>query len=892
MQDQLNTFSLFSRLTSFFTSAADFPSLLSSIKQALDYCQIKNSFELFIWQEEKLFLGTQKGLIEKNKEQLISNSLFWKDLIEDKKTVQKGNIMFIPVVSNRSTAGFLTTEVFRNSEEEELFKIIANLVGLCLPNIVLIRSNSPESRDLYNLLNIFPIIITIKDREGKFLFVNTFAKNTLQLCHDIVGKTYADIFPKETATELRKIDEQVWKEGKTKTSTYSVDQDENKKHYLTGKAKISLAGQDLLATFSLDISKEVVALDSLALTELKYKQLVETATDFIYRCNSDGKFIYMNQVGLNILGKSLEEVQQMHYLDFVRPDYQDKVLQYTKEQFSARTASCYYEAPIITVKGEVWLGANVSMEMDNDWIQGYNVLARDITERKKVEEELLSAKKAAEGLMKSKEQFISVMSHEIRTPMNAVVGMANLLADANCLPHQKQYLDVLKISADNLLNILNNVLDLSKIEAGKLRQESFRFSLRETLNKTKQTFKHIAEEKKIDFSIDVADNVPDILWGDQLKLNQIFLNLVSNAIKFTSKGFVKVTVKVKKRYLSEIVLTFNVEDSGIGINENQINSIFESFTQASSDISSQYGGTGLGLTITKKLVEFLGGEIFVKSIPKTGSTFNFTLSFKYKALEQILDIEPEDQTSDNDLSGLRVLVAEDNEMNQLLINEFLTNKGMHVDIAKNGKESVERVEVRSYDIILMDLQMPVMNGYEAAKIIKAYHKVPIIALTASTSLTTESHDFDELVTKPFEPKELFSKIATLTGREFLIKRKKNEQGMSSLVTNLNYLKEASAGNVKFIHEMINIFLRQTPGYLSLLKELGDQKDWLEFRKIMHKIKPTISMMGIYSLDSVVKQIEICSKEHKNLEQLPILLAELENVCGKAFIELKEELTRN
>jgi PAS domain S-box-containing protein len=395
----------------------------------------------------------------------------------------------------------------------------------------------------------------------------------------------------------------------------------------------------------------------------------------------------------------------------------------------------------------------------------------DISDRKQSEEYLRLAKEKAEESDKTKEQFLANMSHEIRTPMNAVVGMTNLLLNTKLDLKQEYYLKAIKQSADNLLVIINDILDFSKIRSGKLTIEKTSFNLFHLAENLCQTFSLKAEERKIDFNVHTDEKIPENLVGDPVRLNQILINLVGNAIKFTEDGSVYVRIMLLKNTGKEVQLLFSVSDTGIGIPEDKIGDIFEGFTQASSSTTRKYGGTGLGLTISRQLVQLQGGDINISSQVGKGTIFSFEL------VMQIAEAEPEQEessivnsTGTND-PLIRILLAEDNSFNQTVACDTLQLlfKNCSTVIANNGQEVLSLLSQQEFDLIIMDIQMPLMDGIEATKRIREgnepYCNIPILAMTASASSEEKflclNAGMNDVLTKPFAPAKLKEQISTL-----------------------------------------------------------------------------------------------------------------------------------
>lgn len=392
----------------------------------------------------------------------------------------------------------------------------------------------------------------------------------------------------------------------------------------------------------------------------------------------------------------------------------------------------------------------------------------DITKERKSQESILWAKEQAEQAAIAKTQFLSTMSHEIRTPMNAVIGITHLLMQ-NAREDQAEYLKILKFSAENLLVLINDILDFNKIEAGKITFEEVDFSLKDLLINIRAALSQKAADKGIQLKLMMDDDLPEAVKGDSVRIGQILTNLVSNAVKFTDYGRVIISASILKKEADYTTITFEVKDTGIGIPQEKWDSIFDSFTQASSETTRKYGGTGLGLTITKRLLELQGSKIQLESAPGEGSIFYFDLRLKNSSFHFKKRTEP-DMTSQKhpSLKGLKLLIADDNRINIIVAQQFFKRWDIESDVAENGLLALQMVQQANYDLVLMDLQMPEMDGYEATRQIRAlnddkFNKIPIIALTASAMLDIKDKAFsvgmNDYISKPFNPDELYLKIA-------------------------------------------------------------------------------------------------------------------------------------
>ncbi len=379
----------------------------------------------------------------------------------------------------------------------------------------------------------------------------------------------------------------------------------------------------------------------------------------------------------------------------------------------------------------------------------------------------------AEQSEKFKQQFLANMSHEIRTPMNSVIGLTNLLIKSKLDAQQAKYLNVIKKSSENLLVIINDILDLSKIEAGKMEFEKIPFSIEESLDTVYHTMVFKAEEKNLELEKLIEPGVPDVILGDPVRLNQILINLCGNAIKFTEKGKVRILVKELSRLDNQSIIEFSVSDSGIGIPETQLNKIFESFSQASSETTRKFGGTGLGLTISKQLVELQKGSIYVQSEVGKGTTFSFKIPYETGSITDFKESKSgTEHVKGEDLKGLRILLVEDNMFNQMVAVDTLNDliEELTIDVAEHGLVALEKLRSNEYDVILMDIQMPEMDGFETSRRIRSdfgppARTTPIMAMTANVTQEEVEKCFESGMTahisKPFDPQELLNKLGKL-----------------------------------------------------------------------------------------------------------------------------------
>lgn len=524
---------------------------------------------------------------------------------------------------------------------------------------------------------------------------------------------------------------------------------------------------------------------------------------------------------------------------------------------------------------------------------------QDISEQKRTEAELIKAKELAEKAVVIKEQFLTNMSHEIRTPMNGIIGFARILESTNLDNDQKQSVEAIKKASHNLMFIINDILDFSKIEANKMTFETVNFSLSKTVNSVIELLYPNAKEKKIKLLYDIDPDINDNLIGDPTKLSQILVNLVGNALKFTEKGYVEVVVTEMLETETDSLIKFSVIDTGIGIPKDKIDSIFESFNQASNETTRKYGGTGLGLTITRKLVELQGGKITVESVVSKGSEFSFSLDYKKAQKGTANNTKLKNVAIAPDfLKDIKILLVEDNELNQLLAVKVFGKWDKQIDIADNGKIAIEKITNTDYDIILMDIQMPEMDGNELTNHIRTKmgekSTVPIIALTAHATLEEEKrclqNGMNDYLSKPYDFNVLLEKLY-----QNLNKNKGNTIQSTELPTpemitekliNFKYLKDFAEGDDSFIKNMISIFLENTPETMAIILKSNKNDDIKTLKEEIHKLKSSISLLGISKASESIAIIENEIETNPLSEKRKEEVVYLNEICHLAIKELE------
>ncbi len=503
-------------------------------------------------------------------------------------------------------------------------------------------------------------------------------------------------------------------------------------------------------------------------------RIVSNINEIIFETDIDGNWTYLNPAWEEFTGLTVEESLGKHYSDFFGKEsnesiFGDVVFKELEDKTIKRVVR------YVNHNGEKhWASVVLKVVSNNGWYEGTIGSIVNITKLKAVENDLILARDKESKANKAKAEFLSTMSHEIRTPLNAVIGISHILLLEDHKEEQLENLNALKFSSEHLLGLINNILDFNKIESGALELELRDFSLENILQGLQKVFQQKAKEKRINFRIKKDNELPDVLKGDSMRLFQILTNLVNNAVKFTEEGKVTLDIEVSSQTDDKVVILFQIIDTGIGIPVNKLDKIFESFTQANSNTTRKYGGTGLGLAICKKLLEIMDSKLQVESTEGEGSTFSFEVEFEKS--EKSSDLQPNYGNRlqpFSSLKGLSVLVVEDYKMNILVIERFLKKWDIDYDIALDGAIAIEMAVKKEYDLVLMDLQMPVMNGFDSSREIRqntTVHNrtIPIFALSASVSMNVKNKitefGMDGHISKPFNPSELYELLSSIRNK--------------------------------------------------------------------------------------------------------------------------------
>jgi PAS domain S-box-containing protein len=663
-----------------------------------------------------------------------------------------------------------------------------------------------------------------------------------------------------------------------------------------------------------DITERKAADDRLRQSEERFRAMIENVKDHaIFMLDPEGRVLTWNKGAERLRGYKSEEIVGKHYSCL----FPIEDCESGKPEQLLRTAlaegQCEDEGWRLRKDGsQFWANVVIAAVRDQKgMLIGYSKVTGDLTRRRRIEEELLLAKEEAEAANHAKSAFLANISHEIRTPMTGIIGMAGLLSDTELSLEQREYCDIVRRSGESLLTVINEVLDFSKVESGKLELEIIDFDLRSAITDVTELFSKQAADGGLRLFSCIDDNIPTELQGDPGRLRQIVSNLVSNALKYTEEGEVIVRVALVDETQNYATLRFSVSDTGIGIPNDKIGKLFSSFTQIDASISRKYGGTGLGLAICKSLVELMGGAIGVDSEPQRGSTFWFTVRLlkqpehnretlsalaNFNGLRTLMsDASKTDSVeqvgkgeffADQDpFHRLRIMVADDNHINQKVIASLLNKMGHRADVVANGKEALEAFRLVPYDIILMDVQMPELDGFEVCRQIRALEQTknrhtPIIAITAHARKADRvkclAAGMDDYVSKPIRPKDLKDALARrMAGvKNTPLINAATEAPTHADVLNLSEALGLVGGNRELLCEIARIFLDQYPRMLEATRQALSRSDGPSLGAAAHTLAASVGQLGGQRAFNAAKKLERVSSD-AHLAQASEALAELE-----------------
>jgi PAS domain S-box-containing protein len=690
-------------------------------------------------------------------------------------------------------------------------------------------------------------------------------------------------------------------------------------------------GKVYFSVFARDIDKRKQAESALSLakvqiekSEIKYRSIIENMQLGLLEVDLNNTIIKVYPQFNEMTGYSGDELLGLNAPTVLGVDEDSKLHQ---EQINTRNKgkTGIYEVRIRKKNGElIWVlisGAPFYDEHGN--VAGSIGIHYDITNRKQLEQELIQAKSKAESAQEAEKLFLASMSHEIRTPLNAIIGMSHLMSETNLDTVQNDYLQILQSSANILQHLISDILDISKIDSSSFELNITSLDLEGLCVSLLRSFDYKKQNKDIAFNLEFDSSIKHHVLSDAQALSQILINLISNAEKFTAEGEVLLMVKASQgEKENNMRLSFSVQDNGVGISAEKQKHIFERFKQADKSVSSQYGGTGLGLYISSQLVHLLGGELQVSSEEGKGANFYFSFDVNLDTSKGEISDERSLNQDRNDvnLEGMRVLVAEDNTMNQRYITTLLKKVGICFDIGSDGIEAVALYEQNQYDIILMDLQMPRMDGFEATHKILGIQKergeeTPVLALTASSFLSKKqsamAQGMSGFISKPFAPNQLYEVLRAFReqgqkGGEALkaippeSKEKYNVSAHESASykselsfqqeIDMDYLEEAYGDDLEYAKEMFGVFLSIVDESMETLKDAVEKEDYKKVRQQAHKIKPTFTMIGLPSITSAMSILENASME-RDFENVRKIYAEISTFLKTMLPKVEDQMKK-
>jgi len=647
--------------------------------------------------------------------------------------------------------------------------------------------------------------------------------------------------------------------------------------------------------------------------EKRYRDLFNHSQALICTHDLDGKLLTANPATCKILGYEEQEILGRNLMEFIPEKHRSRFEEEYLKPMRDSNGAVSGEFCVISKAGEEIYLLYKNYRREEPGAEPYVIgFSQDITDRIKMEKELRFTKQLTDDIARAKESFLAHMSHEIRTPMNGILGIASLLSKTQLETQQRNYLQLIQESANNLVVIVNDILDLEKIVAGKLQLETIPFKIVDKIATTIQSFIYRAEEKELGLIFQNFIPADLVVKGDPYRLSQVLNNILSNALKFTENGHITIATGIKDRSEDEVVVEITISDTGIGIVKERLGTIFEPFEQADATISRKYGGTGLGLAICKNMIEMQNGELQVDSEEGKGSSFTVRIPYQL-SIETMMESEIRQEIDYKSLGPRKVLVAEDVELNQYLARHILESWDFKVVIAGNGLEALEELGKAAFDCILMDVQMPEMDGIEATHHIRSLPdpvkaNIPIIALTAN-ALKGDSEKYlaagmTDYLAKPFDEERLFRVISRNLTRTPENKPaaaivlttdtplKNNNTIMSSAnsrLYDLTMVQSVSGGDEGFIKKMVALFIETVPQNMQDLKNALQAENWEQVGKTAHKLKSTIDSMGIKSIRQEIRTVEANAKQLDSLQEIPSLVATIDSVILDCIGQLKAEV---
>jgi signal transduction histidine kinase/DNA-binding response OmpR family regulator len=662
------------------------------------------------------------------------------------------------------------------------------------------------------------------------------------------------------------------------------------------KSKVAKATIETCLNYIVKLNKiqtfSAITEKSLVESELRLNNIISKSPVILFNINNNKVITLFKGKGIDrlkikterIIGRKLDQVTDLSPIK--ESDYQ-AAFSGSDFQFTVEVENSYFDVTYIPVYNE-----------DKSIINMMGV-AIDVTEYKNSEEELKNKILKTGQSAKSKEEFLANISHEIRTPIHGIISLSQFLNSTSLNNEQNKYLELIRKSANTLLVIVNDILDLSKIDAGHMTFEDIDFNTKDIIQSSIAAFIPKSNEKGIYIKTTINNNVPECIKGDPVRLTQVVNNILGNAVKFTNLGGIDISVDCYDRTSKYVMLEIRIKDTGIGIPAHKIKTIFNTFSQASLDITRKYGGTGLGLNITKQLVEKQNGSIYVDSALDKGTLFTIKIPYKISEISST-QVTNDSKVADGIPVQIKVLVAEDHDINRFIIEKILKDWNYEYDFAMNGEDAVAYASKKQYDLILMDIEMPDIDGYKATSLIRNSNGLnsitPIIAITGHAMNGERekciASGMNDYISKPFKTGELQQLIKKLivevTNQSNLKEGQTMQSTTSDRFTDMHFLRELSDDNEQFYKDFLIMFLTNTPIAINAIKNAFVNDDWENLKLAAHKVKPSFNYVGLKELNALAAKIESQAKE-KNPENIPAMITRIEEVMAYAIKELESEL---
>jgi len=780
-----------------------------------------------------------------------------------------------------------------------------------------------QSHFFENILNMVPAEIIVADADYRFLYANASAMPDQHMREWMIGKTNEEYCqyagrPAAMARARRMVFEKARRTRRVVEWAESAQDSEGVvQHFLHRVYPVFDEGGQLqqVIIYVVRITETKEFEEKVQLSEKRYRDLFNHSQALICTHHLNGKLLSVNPAICKVLGFEEGEMLGRSIQEFVPEKHRARFEEEYLRRIGASENAVSGEFCVLSKQGDEIYLLYKNFRMDEPGSEPYVIgFSQDITDRINMEKELRITKQLTDDIARAKESFLAHMSHEIRTPMNGILGIASLLNKTRLDAQQRNYLQLIQESANNLLVIVNDILDLEKIVAGKLQLEQIPFKIVDKIATTIQSFIYRAEEKELGLIFQNAIPGDLVVKGDPYRLSQVLNNILSNALKFTNEGHINISTGIREHNGEEVVVEITIQDTGIGIGKEQLRTIFEPFEQADATISRKYGGTGLGLTISKNMVEMQGGELLVHSEEGKGSAFTIRVPYQL-SIEAMQENEVSQEIDYKSLGHRKVLVAEDVELNQYLARHILESWDFEVVIANNGKEALEALEKSSFDCILMDVQMPEMDGIEATQHVRRLPDpvkagIPIIALTAN-ALKGDSEKYlaagmTDYLAKPFDEARLFRVISrnltrlqnpvgsAATPIATALTHNNNNSNMTpgnTRLYDLSMVQSVSGGDEGFIKKMVALFIETVPQNVQDLKSALQEENWDQVGKTAHKLKSTIDSMGIKSIRQEIRTVEANARQKEALDQVAPLVATIDSVIRECIGQLQMEIMK-